>query len=57
MAEAYGSEPVRVVLCTCGWAGRYTTLAAANREIERHKAEGTEGCDHAVRIEEQGSPR
>jgi hypothetical protein len=50
--EAYGWEPRRAVLCVCGWARIFPTLGAANRAIDHHKIEGTEGCDHAVQIVE-----
>lgn len=43
-------NPARVVLCTCGWSGKFRTLAVANDAIAVHLEEGTEGCDHAVDI-------
>lgn len=49
-AEAYGYEPRRAVLCTCGWARIFHNLATANTAIDQHMIEGTEGCDHAVQI-------
>lgn len=50
-AEAYGYQPSRVALCTCGWVGKAKTLNAVNAMAEAHVADGCEGCDHAIYIE------
>jgi hypothetical protein len=52
--EAYGYQPPRVALCTCGWAFRAKSLASINATVTAHLADGCEGCDHAIRIEEVG---
>jgi len=49
--EAYGYQPMRVALCTCGWAFRGKTLAVVNAAAETHVADGCEGCDHVIYIE------
>ena len=50
-AEAYGYQPVRVALCTCGWAFRGKTLAVVNEAVNIHMDTAVEGCDHAIYIE------
>ena len=55
-AEAYGYQPTRVALCTCGWVAK-GTLAEVNTRVEQHVADGCEGCDHAYRIENVGGQR
>ena len=56
VAEAYGFQPSRVALCTCGWVAK-GTLAEVNTRAEQHVANGCEGCDHAYRIENVGGQR
>ena len=47
-----GYDAVRVVLCVCGWGGRFAGLRAANAAIAQHLDTACEGCDHAVHMEE-----
>jgi hypothetical protein len=42
----------RSAVCVCGWAGVFDELKAAQAAYERHAAEGCEGCDHVVSIED-----
>jgi hypothetical protein len=42
----------RSVVCCCGWAGTYKTLAAANAVIADHLLDGSEGCDHVINMED-----
>lgn len=55
MTTTYGWNhwnPPRVAFCTCGWTGRFLTIHVATAAIAIHLAEGIEGCDHAVAIED-----
>lgn len=45
-------DVARSAVCVCGWAGVFPGLRAAQAAFEQHEAEGSEGCDHAVQIEE-----
>lgn len=42
----------RSVACSCGAGAVLPTLRAANEWEGRHAAEGCEGCDHVVSIED-----
>lgn len=50
-AEAYGWEPARVGMCTCGETFKAPGLRAINAAVERHMEVACEGCDHAVWID------
>jgi hypothetical protein len=51
-AEAYGAEPRRSCLCTCGAASVELTLRQANAWAFVHARDGVEGSDHVVDVAE-----
>lgn len=47
-----GYDAPRLLDCPCGWEAKAPGLRAANGLRDAHLAEGCEGCDHAVHMEE-----
>ena len=45
-------EPLRSVACVCGYGAVARSLRGALDLIDRHLANGTEACDHAVSIDD-----